>query len=182
MRRTLAVAAVAAVSLFASTGVALAGDPAPDQELPPAFVPPTPAPVVDDATAAAFAERYAARNAPRFLNQDRRRVRVVDTNAACLEHPIIADRFGCVFTVRALVAFRNRGWDGWDDHNKATPASTRGGDHGRRHHRRFRIRTYGCLGALTVVGGPTVTPSGILRFVECARAPRGDYVAPEPVL
>ena len=178
MRSFLAVAATAAsMLLIGGAGTALAQDPV-EPVVPPAFVPPAPTPVTDTATAAAFTERYAARNAWRFLRQNPRRVRVVDTNAACLAHPVIADRYGCVFTLRALVIERrHRGWDGWD-HDKpvATPSSRRGG-HG---HKRFRIKTYACLGLATVIGG--TNPQGITRFVECARVPRGDLVAPEPVV
>ena len=83
MRRALTLAVLAAISLFALGGVAQAQDPpAPDQTLPPTFVPPAPAPVTDVATAEAFAEGYATRNAWRFLRESPRRVRVIDANAA----------------------------------------------------------------------------------------------------
>ena len=171
MRRVVT-AVVAAASLCVMGGVAQAQPPAePDQTLPPAFAPPEPAPVTDVATAEAFAEGYAARNASRFLDQRRRNTRVIDAEARCLEHPVIVDRFGCVFTLRALVIQRRHGW--W----KSGPHSAKTDPPDRR--RRFRIRTYGCLGALSVVGG--AEPQGILRFVECRRVPRGDLVAPEPV-
>ena len=170
MRRVLTLAAVSAVSLFALAGVAQAQPPAPDQELPPAFAPPAPAPVTDVATAEAFAEGYADDNAWRFLRQRPRRVRVVDAEARCLEHPVIADRYGCVFTLRALVIQRRNGW--WGHSSKS------GYHSGPPKHRRFRVRRYGCLGALTVIGG--AEPQGIVRFVECSRVPRGDLVAPEP--
>ena len=175
MRRALTVAALAAVSLFASSGVAL-GQEVESKTPPPEFSPPTPAPVVDVASAEAFAERYGARNAARFLDQNRRRVRVFDVEARCLEHPVIADRFGCVFTLRAAVILRrSRGWDGWG-HDKAEPARAAGGNRGRR----FRIRNYGCLGLLRIQGGPTVEPTVQVPLIECARVPRGDYDAPEP--
>ena len=174
MRRTFAVAVVAVASLFAYTGVAVAQDPAPDQELPPAFAPPVIAPVVDVAGAEAFAENYADRNAARFLRTDRRRVRVLDANAACLEHPVVQYRFGCVFTLRALTFERSRGH--WSRASKAR------GDDPRKHRRpRIRVRTFGCLGLLSVQGGPAVTPSGILRAIDCVRVRNGDYTAPEPV-
>lgn len=168
MRRTIIVAAVAAASLLVP-GTAMAGNPAPDQTLPPAFVPPTPAPVVDNDTAGAFARLYVARNASRFIGSDRRRTRVLDVNAACLTHPVIATRFGCVFTLRAAV-FSGR------SHGYSARVKSRSG-HGTR---RVRVRNFGCLGALTINGGPTVQPVAQVRFVECARVPRGDYNAPEP--
>ena len=178
MRRVCVMAAVAATSLFALGGVAQAQDPpAPDQTLPPSFQPPAPAPVTDVDSAEAFAEGYADRNAWRFLRTSPRRVRVIDADAACLENPAVALRFGCVFTLRALVIERSRGW--WGHDNKYRASSRRGDDdRGHKRHRRFRIRQYGCLGLLTVIGGPT--PQGILRNVECARIPRGDFTAPEP--
>lgn len=175
MRKYLVGAAVAASMLVGGASPALAQDPA-DKTVPPEFSPPAPAPVVDVASAEAFMERYAARNSSRFLDQNRRRVRVLDVNAACLEHPVLADRFGCVFTLRALVIRRDRGWDGWGGHDKAEPARAAGGNRGRR----FRIRTYGCLGLARIIGGPTVTPSVTVPLIECARVPRGDWDAPEP--
>ena len=180
MRRTLATLAAAGSMLLVAPGVALAGDPVPVADPPAEFAPPVLAPVTDVPTAEAFAQRYVARNAPRFLSSDRRRVRVFDVQTRCLEHPVVADRFGCVFTLRAAVIQRSRGWDG--HHGKApeaNAASKRGDD--RRRHRRSRVRNYGCLGLLSVTGGPTVTPSAQVRLLECARVPRGDYEAPEPV-
>jgi hypothetical protein len=173
MHRVLLATALAVASLFALGGVAQAQPPEADSTLPPTFLPPAPAPVVDEASAEAAARRYAARNAGQFLNRSSRRTRTIDVQARCLEHPVIADRFGCVFTLRALVIQRRHGW--WNhDGPKASPTSQKS-------RRRFRVRTYGCLGALSITGGPTVTPTITLRFVECARVPRGDLVAPEPV-
>ena len=167
MRRVVT-AVIAATSLFALGGVAQAQPPQ-DPATPPEFAPPAPAPVVDTDSAAAFTERYVARTAQRVLRErSRRRVRVLDVNAACLEHPVVANRFGCIFTLRALIIQRRRGWEGY-------PAKS-----GPPKHRRVRIRRIGCLGALSVTGGPSVTPTAQLRFVECARVPRGDYTAPEP--
>ena len=186
MRRFLAGAVISASALcLAGGGTAFAQDPA-DKTAPPEFAPPAPAPVVDEASAEAFASRYAARNTSRFLGvrNSPRRVRVLSAEARCLEHPVIADRFGCVFRVRALVIRRNRGWDGYpgghhgDD--KAIAAS-RGDDRGdRKRGRRVRVREFGCLGLLRIVGGPTVTPQVTVPLVECARAPRPDWDLPEP--
>ena len=82
---------------------------------------------------------------------------------------MIADRYGCVFTLRALVIQAPARLARLPAARAARPSIGRVS----------RIRRYGCLGALTVVGG--ATPQGIVRFVECARVPRGDLVAPEPV-
>ena len=179
MRRTLAVAAASAsMLLIGGAGTAFAGDPVPVADPPAEFAPPVLAPVTDVPTAEAFAQRYASRNAARFLRSDRRRVRVFDVQTRCLEHPVVADRFGCVFTLRAAVIQRSRGWDGHHGKAPEANAASRGDD--RRRYRRSRVRNFGCLGLLSIQGGPTVTPSAQLRLIECARVPRGDYEAPEP--
>ena len=173
MRRTLLLAALAALSLFALGGVAQAQEPE-EKEVPPAFAPPAPAPVIDVASAEAFASGFVARNAWRFLREHPRRVRVLDVAVRCLQHPIIATRFGCVFTLRALTINRRHGWWG-----HSAKYNKRG--HGRKDRRpRFRIRQFGCLGALRITGGPAATPTADVPFVECARVPRGDFTAPEP--
>ena len=175
MRKVLMVAAVAASSLLMGVGSAQAGEPA----VPPAFSPPAPAPVTNVATAETFAKGYAADNAARFIGVNRGRTRVIDANARCLQSPVVDTRFGCVFTLRALVIQRRHNWRDWS-HGHSSRARTSGGDrdHGRR---RVRIRNYGCLGFLRINGGPTATPSAQVINVECARVPRGDLVAPEPV-
>jgi hypothetical protein len=186
MRRACLTAAITAVSLFAFGGVALADDP---PGVPPAFAPPVVAPVVDVPSANAFAENYASDNARRFLNQDRRRVRVIDADAACLQSPVLATRFGCVFTLRALVINRIRGWDNWghgDSRSHPRARSADDGGHGhkrhdRNRHQRFRVRQFGCLGFLRINGGPTVTPTAQVVNVECARIPRGDTTLTEDV-
>ena len=40
-----------------------------------------------------------------------RRVSISDVNVSCLQHPIIASRFGCVFTLRVAVTERDRDRD-----------------------------------------------------------------------
>ena len=181
MRRVFVVAAIAASSLLVGGGVAQSQPPAEDP-VPPAFVPPAPAPVVDTDSAEAFTLDYVADNGRALLREggvrgirNRRFVRVIDAQSACLQSPILDTRFGCVFTLRALViSKRHHGWDNWGHSSKKS--SKRG------HHRpRFRIRNYGCLGFLRVDGGPAVTPTAEVVAVECARVPRGDITAPEPV-
>ena len=73
MRSTLLTVALAAVSLFAIGGTALAQD-VPGVP-PPAFAPPTPAPVVDNDSAGAFAKLYAAQHAGDFLARTAARAR-----------------------------------------------------------------------------------------------------------
>ena len=172
MRKVL-VAAIAASSMLLVPGSALAG-----QDPPAEFAPPAAAPVVDVASAEAFAKRYVAQTADRRLRSDRRRVRVLNVDARCLQSPLVETRFGCVFTLRALVIQRRGGWD-WG-HKGGHARSAGRGDDDRRGGRRYRVRQFGCLGALTINGGPTVTPSAQVRFAECARIPRGDteVVAP----
>lgn len=158
MRRTLLAAAVSVASLFALGGTAVADDP-----VPPAITTlPAPAPVTDNTTAANFARIYVARNAGTLLGVNQRRVRVTSDDAACLAHPVVANRWGCVFTLRAAVLERSRSWDSW------RAASRRG----HTPPRRVRIRQFGCLGALTIDGGPTVTPTATVRFADCVRLPR----------
>jgi len=180
MRRTLLTVALAAVSLFAVGGVAQAQEP-PVVPTPPAFAPPAPAPVTDVASAEAFTENYVTDNARRLLNQrDRRRVRVTNADASCLQSPFLVTRFGCVFTLRAFVIQRNRGWDNWGHgDSRGRAASVRGG-HER--HRHFRVRRFGCLGFLRVDGGPAVTPTAQVIQVECRRIPREDITVDEPVV
>jgi hypothetical protein len=107
-----------------------------------------------------------ARNAGTLLGVDGRRVRVTDDNAACLAHPVVANRFGCVFTLRAAVLERARSWDDWGSvrglrkgHKPPRPTPT-------------RVRQFGCLGALTINGGAGVTPTAQVRFVDCVRVAR----------
>jgi len=161
--------------LMGGAGIAQAGV-APEAPVPPAITPPTPAPVVDTDSAAAFTKAYVARNARTFIGvRNRARVRVISDDAACLQSPIVETRFGCVFTLRALVINRSHGW--WD-YGHAAKARKSGGHV--RHRRHFRVRQYGCLGFLRVDGGPTVTPTADVVNVECARIRRGDreVVAP----
>lgn len=174
MRRLVLFAALAATSLLAVGGVALAGDEPPVSPPPTAVALPAPAPVVDVDTAAAFAKIYVARNASRFLGQDRRRVRVVDVATTCLQSPVVLTRFGCVFTLRAAVIQRSHGWD-WG--HSAHSSSKRG--HGKPQPR-VRVRNFGCLGELTIDGGPSVTPTATVRFLQCARIPRDDTTVVAP--
>jgi hypothetical protein len=175
-----------ALAAFAVPGSALADDP---PGIPPAFAPPVVTPVTDVTSANAFAEKYANDNAGRFLNSDRRRVRVIDTNAACLQSPIVDTRFGCVFTLKALVINRVRGWDNWGrGDSRSHPRARSAGDgghghkrHDRERHQRFRVRSFGCLGFLRINGGPSVTPTAQLVNVECARIPREDRDVTEDV-
>ena len=97
MRRTLLTAALAVASLFAVGGVAQAQTPPP---VAPEFAPPALAPVTDVPSAENFTKLYVSSNARRLLNTDRRRVRVINAEAACLQSPIVETRFGCVFTLQ----------------------------------------------------------------------------------
>ena len=183
MRRTLLTTALCAVSLFALGGVAQAQEP-PVAPTPPEFAPPAPAPVTDTDTAGAFTKLYVAQHAGDLLRQrNHRRVRVTSADASCLQSPILATRFGCVFTLRAFVIQRNRGWDNWGHgDSRGRSASTHGKRHDRIRHQHFRVRRFGCLGFLRVDGGPTVTPTAQVVQVECARIPREDITVDEPVV
>ena len=181
MKRVLvALACLLSLSLFGLVGSAQAQI---DPTVPPAFAPPSPAPVTDTDSAAAFTEQYATDNAGDFIGVRRHaRVRVIDANAACLQSPVLDTRFGCVFTLKALVIQRRHGW--WGNGHEARKARKSGHDQGGQKHRRhFRVRLYGCLGSLRVNGGPTATPTADNVNVECARIRRGDLevVAPTDV-
>jgi hypothetical protein len=163
---------------LAIPAAALGQDDPPADPVPPEFAPPAPAPVVDVDSANAFAKLYVARNARDILRIDRRRVIVRDVQSSCLQSPILDTRFGCVFTLKALVIQRRHGWD-WGRDSRAHSAGKRG-DH-RRHNRRFRVRSFGCLGFLRIDGGPTATPTATVVNVECARIPREDRDVIAPV-
>lgn len=183
MRRVLIVAAVAASSLLIGGGVAQAQTP-PDGDLPPAFAPPVVAPVVDVDSAADFAENFATDNAGDFLGENGRRVRVLDANATCLEHPAVADQFGCIFTLQAAVIQRDRhrGHSSRRHHSRHVTRHVRGhsGHHPQPQPRRVRVRFFGCIGALRITGGPTVTPTAEVSFSDCVRIRRSDIMVPEP--
>lgn len=179
MRRVVLFAALAATSLFAFGSVALAQDDPPAPPPPPEFAPPTPGPVVDNDSAGAFTKLFVLRNADRLSRSPRIRVRVLNVESSCLQSPFLDTRFGCVFTLRALLIQRRHGWD-WGNDSRAHSASQRG-DHRRgRHNRRFRVQAIGCLGFLRVDGGPSVTPTAQVVQVECRRIQRDDreVVAP----
>ena len=112
MRRFIVAAVAASSLLLVGAGPALAQDPPAAEQVPPAFAPPVVTEVTDVASAEAFIEGYADDNAGRFLRENPRRVRVLDVNAACLQHPVTLTRFGCVFTLRALTIQRRHGWFG----------------------------------------------------------------------
>lgn len=175
MRRALIGAACAAsMLLMGGAGIAQAGDTPPEAPVPAPVAAPAPAHVTDVASAEAFTKSYTADNARRFIGvRNRSRVRVISDDARCLQSPLVETRFGCVFTLRALVIQRSHGW--WRSSHLARKSG--GGSHHRRH---FRVRQYGCLGFLRVDGGPTVTPTADVINVECARIRRGDreVVAP----
>jgi hypothetical protein len=174
MKRVLvALACLLCASLLGAVGAQAQTDP-----VAPELAPPTPGPVVDTDSAGVFAKAYVIRNANRFLRQRRSRVRVTDADAACLQSPVLDTRFGCVFTLRALVIRRNRGW--WDNRGHDARKASKSGHRGDKHRRHFRVRRFGCLGFLQVDGGPTVTPTAQVVRVECGRIPRGDMEVVAP--
>ena len=100
-------------------------------------------------------------------------------------------RFGCVFTLKALVISRNRGWDQWghgDSRSHGRSHARAAGDggpshkrHDRNRHQRFRVRAFGCLGFLRINGGPTATPTAEVVNVQCSRIQREDRTVDENV-
>lgn len=180
MRKVLMVAAIAASSLLMGGGVAQASEPE-DATVPPAFSPPAPAPVTDEASAEAFLENYVSEraNIRRLLNVRRSRIRVLSVEARCLQHPVTLTRYGCGFRLRALVIQRRHHWRNWSHgHDDAAVARKSSGGH---HSHRVRIRAFGCLGIARIDAPPAVTPTVAIPLSDCVRIPRRDLVAPEPV-
>jgi hypothetical protein len=150
--------------------------PAPAQPIatPPAFVP---TPVTTEAQANAFATAFVLRNGASIagVNQSNyrhtRRVSVSDVASACLQHPVVAARFGCI--VRFNVTVRDNDRRG-HYYSHARSASKGGGDDDgwdRRDQRRDRVRSLGCLAALRITGGPNVTPTATVAFSDCVLRP-----------
>jgi hypothetical protein len=187
LRKLLFLLMVLGAMVLPSAALAGGSPPVTDEtpSTPPAAVQlPSPGPVVDVPSAEAFAKLYVAQHVRQLIGVDSRRVRVVADDAACLQSPVVATRFGCVFTLKAVVISRRGGWD-WGHDSRAHSAGNRHGhdghDRGRGHNRRYRVRSYGCLGGLVINGGPTVTPTATVRFADCARIPNSDstVVAPD---
>jgi hypothetical protein len=191
MRRVVLFAALAATSLFAVSGVALAGGHNPP--VPPTVEPPTaitlptlPNRVTDVPSAEAFTQAFAARNAGRFLRADRDRVRVTDVLSTCLRSPVSSGNFGCVFALNAAVVVRNNHrWD-WDSLAPVSPARVHGNTppvpptSPTPSPRRLRVERFGCLGELHIAGGPTVQPVASVDFLNCARIQNSRFDVPIP--
>jgi hypothetical protein len=172
MRKFLVPAALAAALLVPSAAVAGGHD----GNNP--VVNPLPSRVTDEASAETFAQAYVLRNGARIagVNQfngrddyngrnrdrdrNRNRVTVSDAAAACLQHPVIAARFGCI--VRFNVEVR-------DSYTFARAAKTHGRDPVPAPRNRDRVRSLGCLAALRINGGPSVTPSVTVAFADCVQ-------------
>ena len=168
MRRAL-VAAVFCLSMLLMGAVSAQAAP-----VPPAFSPPAPAPVTDEASAEAFLEGYASDQARRFLRVNRSRVRVLDVTARCLQHPVTLTRFGCAVRLRALVIQRRHNWRNWSHSSKARSS-------GREPQRRVRVRAFGCLGIARIDAPVGAAPTVAVPLADCQRIPREDLEVPEPV-
>jgi len=170
MRRLLVPAALAAALLVPSAAVAGDHD---------GTVTPTPLPtrVTDEASANTFAQAYVIRNGARIANVDqfngrdngrddygrdnrsrtRTRVTVSDAASACLQHPVIASRFGCIVRFNVAVS---------EERSYARSARVHGNP---RPQPVARVRNIGCLAALRINGGPSVTPSVTVAFADCVQ-------------
>jgi hypothetical protein len=173
---------LAAIAALAAPTAAMAGShPTPPGPSQPIVVPPppgpaqpiviptpptlAPAPVTDEASANAFARAYVVRNAARIADVDlrssrsRSRVTVSDVVSACLQHPVVLTRFGCIVRFNVAVSEeRNRTYSrrGHDRDPRPTPV----------------VRSIGCLAGLEINGGPSVTPSVTVAFADCVRRAR----------
>jgi hypothetical protein len=174
MRRVL-VAALAASSLLAvGGGTALADGH--DGTTP--VVNPLPTRVVDEGSANTFAQAYVIRNGARIAGvdlgdrdrrngrddrngrNDRNRVRVTvsDAASACLQHPVVLTRFGCIVRFNVAVTEergRDRTYSRGHDRNPPVVNPL--------------VRNIGCLAALRINGGPSVTPSVSVAFADCVQ-------------
>jgi hypothetical protein len=129
---------------------------------PSPVINPLPTSVTDEASANTFAQAYVLRNAARIADVDlrssrsRSRVTVSDVASACLQHPVVASRFGCIVRFNIAVSEeRNRTYSRGHGHNPLpTPV---------------RTRSLGCLAALRISGGPSVTPSVTVAFADCVQ-------------
>lgn len=174
MRRTLLVALCALAALLIGSVSAQAAEP--ETVVPPAFVPPAPAPVTDEASAEAFLNGYASEQARRFLRTPRSRVRVLNVESRCLQHPVTLTRYGCAVRLRALVIQRRHRWHNWSHGSKASKSSKRG------HRRnRVRIRAFGCLGIARIDAVDAANPTVVIPLADCQRIQREDIETPEPV-
>jgi hypothetical protein len=132
VRKTLL--SLAAVAALAAPSAAQAKTTVPDPPvattLPtfPTVRPVTVNRVVNVPTAVRFSNAYAARNAARFLGQDRDRVRVTDVLSTCLRSPVSAGQFGCVFALNAAVVTRNSYNYDWDTFGSLTRKLARPAD------------------------------------------------------
>jgi hypothetical protein len=165
MRKTIL--SLAAVAALAVPSAALATDH--DSTVP--TVNPLPTRVTDEASANTFAQAYVIRNAARIADVDlnnsdrgrdrgRSRVRttVSDVASACLQHPVVLTRFGCIVRFNLLVEERNRTYSRGHDRNPPVVNPL--------------VRNIGCLAALRINGGPSVTPSVTVAFADCVRRAR----------
>jgi len=152
--------------------------------------------VVNVRTAVRFSNAFAARNAARFLGQDRDRVRVTDVLSTCLRSPVSAGQFGCVFALNAAVVTRNSYNYDWDTYSTlsrrlARTASTNPDPDTDpidpdtdpidptdptdptfappASQRRLSVQRFGCLGEIDIRGGAAVNPVASVHFLRCAR-------------
>jgi hypothetical protein len=193
VRKTLL--SLAAIACLAAPSAALAGSTPPDTDtdgptigtlptLPSPVLLPVVRRVTDVPSAERFTRAFAIRNAARFLNTDRDRVRVTDVLSTCLRSPVTGGQFGCVFALNAAVVVRNSYDYDWDSLSRYARLSS--------HHttppdpitdpdpdtdpiqppasqRRVSVQRFGCLGEIDIRGGATVNPQASVHFLRCAR-------------
>jgi hypothetical protein len=178
--RKLLVPLIAAAALAAPSAAMAGGNDDWDWQRPT----PLPTTVTNESQANDYTKAYVNRNAQGITNVDLRgrgrsfrRVTVSDVAASCLQHPVIAARFGCVFRFNIEIRDNDRRGHndrGDRDYRRAHSSSKGGGDDDwdRRDRGRDRTVSLGCLGALRIVAGPGVTPQAQLVFADCVRRDR----------
>lgn len=168
------IAGLCVVGALAVPAVAQAGD----RDYPPPFPTPLPSSVTDEASANTFARAYVLRNAGSIarvnLGDNRGRFQrstVSDVASACLQHPVVAARFGCIVRFNINIRDNDRRGDRFS-RSSVRRGGHDGDDWDRRNRSRDRDRSLGCLAALRISGGPSVTPSVTVAFADCVNRPR----------
>jgi hypothetical protein len=177
MRKFLIPLLAAAALAAPSTALAGGGGDG-DYDFGGPVVTPLPTQVTTEAEANTFVRALIIRNADRVshiagLRGDRGRQRVTlsDITTACLQHPVVLTRFGCIFRFNAEVRTNDRRGHGDRHYTRAHASGGGDDDWGRRDRNRDRVRSLGCLGALRINGGVGVTPTVNVSFVDCVVRP-----------
>jgi hypothetical protein len=151
--------------------------------------PPPPAPVTlptsvtNETEANNYVRAYVALNVGNItqtnlqgrFDRGHRRVTLSNIATACLQHPVVAARFGCVF--RFNVEIRDNDRSGRNDRGYRRfkgggDDNDNWGNWNGRDRNRDRVQNLGCLGAIRINAGPGATPVAQVVFADCVRRDR----------